>query len=273
MRRTNQLVLAGIAFFIVGVVIVLVVARNNGKSSGSSGASTDLVPVLVAKEDLASGTKGDDAIGKVEVRQVRPNERLADALTSTSELSSTRIVASFTKGEQLRSSGITAAIPSVTPPAGKEAVPVKVSFVAGGAGYISRGDFVNIYQVIPAAVTGGSGGGQPPYPSPRTELLLTKVQVLDVSIQIASLASQSTTVAAQQPQQQSRPGTADQVVVVLALATADTEKVIFGSSTESLQLYLTKVDKDAVPAGPTNGQDYQTILQQEANDALAAAGN
>lgn len=276
MRRSNQLVLAGVAFFVVGVVIVLLLARDDG--GGSSSGGTDSTPVLVAKENIDSGTKGSDAIAKVEVRQVKLSEKQPTALTSPSQLSNGRITASFAKGEQILQTGVTPALASVEAPKGYEAVPVRVPFVGGGAGYIAPGDYVNVYQVYPGVVTAANAAPDAPtptlpYSTPRTELLLTKILVLDVNTQIASLAGQSTPTTLSV---QTRPGEASSVsaptIVVLALKTADVEKVIFGSQTDNLILYLTKVDKDGTPAGPTPGEDYLTILQQEANDALAAAG-
>ncbi|MEO7556905.1 MAG: RcpC/CpaB family pilus assembly protein [Acidimicrobiales bacterium] len=274
-RRSNQLVLAGVAFFVVGVVIVLLLARDDGSPSSAGGA--DSTPVLVAKETISSGTKGADAITMVEVRQVKLTEKQPTALTSPSQLSNARISAAFAKGEQILSTGVTAALASVEAPAGFEAVPVKAPFVGAGAGYIAPGDYVNVYQVYPSAVqvvgSNGEGNLALPYSTPRVELLLTKIQVLDVNTQISSLAGQASTPTSQPVQ--SRPGEAGvstQTIVVLALKTADVEKVVFGSQADGLLIYLTKVDKDSAPAGPTPGQDYETNLQQEANDALAAAG-
>lgn len=264
MRRSNQLVLAGIAFFIVGVVIVLLVARSDNSGSSTTGANVK-VPVLVATDNLAVGTKGSDAIAKVEVKQVNAIERLPDALSSPSQLSSTRLVAAFAKGEQIRQSGLTPTVSSVTAPKGMEAVPVSVPFEAGGAGYIGPGDVVNVYQVIPDPR--GTTGPTPAYDMPRVKLLLTKVQVLDVNTQIASLAGQATTATTQQVQ--SRPAGGGPILLVLALDTADAEKVIFGSRVSPLYLYFTKVDKDSNPAGPTSGQDLLSILAQEANQAYA----
>lgn len=274
MRRSNQLVLAGIAFFVVGVVIVLLIARDDGSSSSSSSGGT--VPVLVAKEALTANTKGEEAIAKVEVKQVKASEKLPDALTSPSQLSSTRLIAAFAKGEQIRQSGLTPTIATIAPPPGKEAVPVQIPFVAGGAGYIAPGDFVNVYQVIPDIVTLLPSNGQAidpnnppptlPYSTPRAELLLTKALVLDVNTQIAALGAQATTPTTTQVQ--SRPSGGD-IIVVLALDTLDAEKIIFGSQVQGLFLYLSKVDKDGNPAGPTPGQDYLTILLEEANAAYA----
>jgi pilus assembly protein CpaB len=236
------------------------------------------VPVLVAKEALPAGTKGEEAITKVEVKQIRSTERLPDALVSPSQLSSTRLVAAFAKGEQIYQGGLVPAVASIPVPAGKEAVPVEMPYVAGGAGYVGPGDYVNIYQVVPDVVTltpqGVDLGVAPPtlpFDTPRTELLLTKVLVLDVNTVSAPLSSQqaASTTANASPQTQTRATGGSNVTVLLALDTVDVEKVIFGSKVQSLFLYLTKVDKDGAPAGPTPGQDYLTWLQEEANAAYA----
>jgi Flp pilus assembly protein CpaB len=56
-RRWNVLVVAGVACFIVGVAIVLLLARDDSDAAASR-ASADTVPVLVAKEDVTPGTTG-----------------------------------------------------------------------------------------------------------------------------------------------------------------------------------------------------------------------
>jgi Flp pilus assembly protein CpaB len=273
-RRSNQLVLAGIAFFVVGVVIVLIVGRDNGSSSSSSSGGNQTVSVLVAKEALTPGTKGADILDKVEVKQVKVTDKLADALSSPSQLSNYRLVASFAKGEQILQSGLTLTVASVAVPKGYEAVPVQMTYVAGGAGYVAPGDYVNIYQVVPAPLT--EVGTTPdaatstvPYSAPRAELLLTKVLVLDINTQVAPLSTQQATTPTTS-QVANRAAGGAEIVMLVAVNTVDAEKIIFGSQVQGLYLYVSKVDKDGNPSGPTAGQDFLTLLQQEANDAYAA---
>ena len=104
-RRWNVLVVAGIACFLVGVANVVLLARDDG-SSPSSRPASDTVPVLVAKEDIKSGTTGAEAATKVEVQHVSIAARAADALSSPSELSTQLVVAAFSKGEQIRQGGL-----------------------------------------------------------------------------------------------------------------------------------------------------------------------
>lgn len=268
MRRSNLLVFAGIAFFVVGVAIVALLARDDNKGSSSSPNSVD---VLVAKEDIPAGTNGDDATTKVEVRRVNAADRQPDALSTPSQLSNQLFTLKFSKGEQVRSGGLKqrSISPTLQVPEGKEAVAVDVPFVAGGAGYLAPGDLVNVYQVIPGPVTDFTvpGGGEPrlPFSTPHTQLVLTNVRVLDVQQQVPALNS-TTQSTPNQTGIVSRPaGSAANLTVLLALDAIDTEKVIFGSATTSpvtMQLYLTRVGDNAPPSGPTPGRDFLNVYQE-----------
>jgi len=271
-RRSNLLVLAGIAFFVVGVVIVALLQRDSGSSTSSGNGSVD---VLFAKEDLAAGTNGEDVIDKVEVRRINANDKQPDALTTPSQLSNTILTAKFSKGEQIRAGGLRArsAVPQVPVPDGKEAVAVSVQFVPGGAGYVAPGDVVNVYQVIPGPVRDATGGGaQLPYGTPRAQLLLTKVKVLDVQQQVAALngVTTSTTTPSNQTGVVSRPNaTGNQMTVLLAVDSIDAEKLVFGSTGDENYLYLTRVDDKAAASGPTPGRDFQNIFDESPEVANA----
>jgi Flp pilus assembly protein CpaB len=268
-RRSNLLVMAGIAFFVVGVVIVALLSRDSGSGTAKASGTVD---VLVAKEDIPAGTNGDDAISKVEVRRVDNADRQPDALSTPSQLSNQLFTAKFSKNEQVRSGGlkVRSISPSVQVPAGKEAIAVNVPFVAGGAGYLAPGDLVNVYQVIPSPVTDvtATGNAQLPYSTPRTQLVLTNVKVIDVQQQVAALGG--TTPTTNQTGIVSRPaGAADRLTVLLALDALDAEKVIFGSSSIGINLYLTRVGDKAAPAGPTPGRDFFNIFGEEPQVANA----
>src|SRR3954451_12391911 len=149
-RRSNLLVMAGIAFFVVGVIIVALLQRDSGSSSSSSSSTVD---VLVAKDDIAAGTNGEDATSKVEISRINASDKQPDALSTPSQLSNQIFTLKFAKGEQIRQGGLRqrSQVSQVPVPQGKEAVAVQVPFVPGGAGYLAPGDTVNVYQVIPSA--------------------------------------------------------------------------------------------------------------------------
>jgi Flp pilus assembly protein CpaB len=263
------LVIAGIAFFVVGVAIVALLSRDSG--NGSSAAGT--VDVLIAKEDIPAGTNGDDAIAKVEVQRVNAADRQPDALSTQSQLSNELFTLKFSKGEQIRSGGlqVRSISPSVQVPAGKEAVAVDVPFVAGGAGYLAPGDLVNVYQVIPGPVKDITTGAaaELPYSTPHSQLLLTNIKILDVQLQVASLGSTSAP-ATNQTGVVSRPASlTDHLTVLLALDAIDAEKVIFGSASNNLFIYLTRVGDQAAASGPTPGRDFFNIFGESPELAKA----
>ena len=138
------------------------------------------------------------------MRRINASDRQPDALSTPSQLSNQIFTLKFSKGEQIRSGGlkVRSISPSVQVPAGKEAIAVDVPFVAGGAGYLAPGDLVNVYQVIPAPVQTG-GTAELPYSTPRTQLVLTNVKVIDVQQQVAALGG--TTPATNQTGIVSRP--------------------------------------------------------------------
>jgi Flp pilus assembly protein CpaB len=261
-------VFAGIAFFVIGVVIVALLSRDNGGNNTASGTTVD---VLVAKEDIAAGTTGEDALAKVEVKRVNATERQPDALSTPSQLGNQLFTIKFIKGEQIRSGGLKVrSVSNVQVEEGKEAVAVQVPFVAGGAGYLAPGDLVNVYEVIPDVVqTVGGSASVLPYSTPHSQLLLTNVRVLDVQQQIPALAQQNTPTTDQTGVVTRPTGTITNLTVLLSLDAIDAEKVIFGSSSKGLFLYLTRVGDKAQPFGPTPGRDYFNIFEESPELAKA----
>lgn len=268
-RRSNLLVIAGIGFFVVGVVVVALLSRDNGTSQASA-ASSGTVDVLVAKEDIPAGTTGEDASSKVEVRRISSADRQPDALSTPSQLSNEILTVKFTHNEQIRSAGlrVRSKTPTVQVPQGKEAVAVSVPYVAGGAGYLAPGDLVNVYEVIPAPVN----GAPTQLDAPRTQLLLTNVKVIDIDKQVASLTAAQDT--ATQTGVATRPASSSaNLTVLLALDPVDVEKVVFGSSTSGVNLYLTRVADNAAPAGATPGRTFDNLFAESPDAANARDHN
>jgi Flp pilus assembly protein CpaB len=268
-RRSNLLVIAGIGFFVVGVVVVALLSRDNGSSS-SAAASTGTVDVLVAKEDIPAGTTGEDASSKVEVRRISSADRQPDALSTPSQLSNQILTSKFARNEQILRNGlqVRSKVPTVQVPAGKEAVAVSVPYVAGGAGYLAPGDLVNVYEVIPSAVA----GAPTQLSAPRTQLMLTNVKVLDIDRQQSPLSGTQDT--ATQTGIATRPAASNgNVTVLLALDPIDVEKVVFGSSTSGVNLYLTRVADNAAPAGATPGRTFDNLFAETPDAANARDHN
>ena len=84
----NLLVLVGVAFFVLGVIVVALLAQDNNDSSTKSATNSNTVDVLEAKEDIPAGTKGEDATTKVTVVHVNASDKQPDALIQSSILDS-----------------------------------------------------------------------------------------------------------------------------------------------------------------------------------------
>ncbi len=251
-NRSNLLVLLGIAFFVVGGIIVYVLTDDED----GGGSADSEVTVLVADADIAAGTLADDVIegGGFREENVASNQVEAGAIRSTSQLQGATFVQSFAEGQQITAGGLTALDRRFEVPAGFEAIAVQVDFVAGVAGYVSPGDRINVYGAYDTQTALGDRQ------TPRAELLLTNVEVLDVDLSIPSRRGTS-----DDPSVQRQSG--DNITYLLAVRTADAEKLVYQTQFQSM--YATLTADDAPPAGPTPGRDGENILEVEPNVAAA----
>ena len=249
MKRANLMVAVGAVLVIGGLVVALTVGRHDG-----SGAAEIKVPVLVARADLAAGQAGDDLVasGKVGIDRVPRSEATAGALAATTDVAGTILSAPVRKGDQVSGGSVRPAnlrSGSVTIPKGKQAVAVTVDFTSGAAGYAGPGDHVNIYTTI---APGRAGAKLAPF----TKLLLSDVEVLDVSTEVAPLRAASGTTTASDPPPTSR-SSSGQLTLLLALDAKHAETAIFASSFDDL--WFTVLPKGQA-ASTTPGVSDQTYL-------------
>lgn len=251
-RRSNLLVLLGIAFFVVGAVIVYLLTSDD---DGTEDITARPVSVVVGTQDIPAGALADELIeaGALKSVEVPASQVTPGAVQSLNQLQGATFIQGFAAEQQIDSTGLQLQTRTFEVPEGFEAVAVQIDFVAGAAGYVSPGDRINLYGVIRSAAGGA--------PVPRAELLLTNVEVLDVNLTIPPRRG-TTTDASSSGQR----ATGSDVTYLLALRTADAEKVIYATEAESL--YATLTADEAPPAGPTGGRDGETILADEPNDAF-----
>ncbi len=245
-KRSNVLVVLGIAFFVLGVAIVFLLLRDDDDVV-APGADAQTARVLVATQDIPPGTPGSEVLdqGWVELRTIEAGEVEPGALTSRSALAGRTIGVQIPRDAQvtqgrLRSPALREAVISI--PDGKEAVAIQVPFVPGVAGYVSQGDFVNLYTVM------RSGPG-----APVTKLIVHNVEVLDVSTEVAPRAA----TARDGDQAAGERPAGQQITYLLALDPVQAEQVIFHQSVENL--YLSLVPQGA-PEVPTPGRTYENAL-------------
>jgi len=247
--RSNLLVLLGIAFFVVGGVIVYLITNDDGDGGGSG--SSESVQVVVATTDITAGSLADDLIEENKLREVKvdPTVLVSGAIGSLNQLAGATFTQNFGANQQITQLGVQLANNRTFKiPEGFEAVAVQLDFVPGVAGYVSAGDHINLFGTV-----GGS----------RAELVLTNVEVLDVDLSIPPRRGSSTD---PDTGTSATRASAGAVTYLLSLRADDVEKVVYLTEFESL--YASLVPDDAPPAGPTPGQDGSTILEEEPNDAF-----
>lgn len=254
-RRSNVLVLLGIAFFVVGGVIVYMLTNDDGGSGGVGAAAP--VSVVVGTEDIPAGSLADDLIaaGKLQTIEINAGELSPGAVQSVNQLAGAEFVQGFAKEQQITSSGLLLQTRTFDIPEGYEAVAVQLDFVPGAAGYVNAGNRINLYGLYTTALGDRL--------APRAELLLTNVEVLDVDL---SIPPRRGTAPADPSQPAAQRASGSAVTYLLALRTVDAEKVIY--TTEFAGFYATLTRKDAPPAGPTPGRDAENILSEEPNAAV-----
>lgn len=255
-RRSNLLVLLGIAFFVVGGLIVYLILTND-EDSGDGTGPVGPVSVLVGAQDIPAGSLADDLIeaGQLKTIDIPAGELTPGAIQSINQLAGAEFVQGFAKDQQITSAGLALQNRTFEIPEGYEAVAVQIDFVAGAAGYVNAGDLINLYGLYTTPL--------PDRAVPRAELLLTNVEVLDIDLSIAPRRGSAPTDPTQPATQRASGST---VTYLLALRTDDAEKVIF--TTEFASLYATLTADEAIPAGPTPGRDAQSVLSEEPNDAF-----
>jgi Flp pilus assembly protein CpaB len=254
-RRSNLLVLLGIAFFVVGAVIVYLLTNDSNDSATDTAIAP--VSVVVGTEDIEAGSLADDLIaaGKLTTIEIPASELSPGAIQSLDQLAGAEFVQGFLKDLQITASGLQLQNRTFEIPEGYEAVAVQLDFVPGVAGYVNPGDLINLYGLYSGAVGDRL--------TPRAELLLTNVEVLDVDLSIPPRRG-TAAVDPSQPAAQRASGSA--VTYLLALRTEDAEKVIY--TTEFANFYATLTRDEAPAAGPTPGRDADTVLSEEPNVAF-----
>ncbi|MGN6695630.1 MAG: Flp pilus assembly protein CpaB [Aquihabitans sp.] len=252
-KRANVLLTAGAALLIVGIAVAASVGRSEDKE-----AAEQTVPVVVARADITAGAAGDDLVsaGKVSVKQVPESEAPADAVSNTSTLAGVVFTRAVAKGDEVTTAAIgpsTLRAASITIPKGKQAVAITVDTTAGGGGYVGAGDHVDLFTVIAPNAPGAPT-------SPMTKLLLSNIEVLDVSNEIAPRRAPTTTTAATATGEETTPtapvarSTEGQITLLLALTPKQAEQAIFATSFN--RVWFT-VLPDEAPTSTTDGVTYE----------------
>lgn len=270
-QRSNLIILFGIAFLFIGGAIVYLIVSDDDDGSVRAGSSQATQSVLVAKDDIPANTPGADAIeqGLLTTEEVAAGSQPVSVLTSVGAIENQIFAVDVTKGSTISTSQLAArSLSNIQVPEGFDGVAVTVNYANGGAGYIAPGDTVNVYGLFGQASNGDAGLdaavlGTPTH-TPRTELTLTNVTVLDVSTQQAT----SVQAAADNSENSINRGSTSQAITYfLALKPTDVERVVQLSNFADIYLSLTA--DDAPPVGDTPGADGSTVGGPVSADSAA----
>lgn len=239
-RRSNLIVILGLAVFVVGAGATYLVVRDSGDDSLTPRAGQ--VTVLYAAKPISAGTSGGSAVnqGLVKTKSIVESAKPANALTDTSQLAGRNAILGVAEGTVLTSDQFRETqtrIGTLEIPAGKTALALSLSNVPGVAGFAGAGDRINVFGLLKPDAE--RPGGQ-------AKLVMQNVQVLNVN---------GTTLVTAQGQ----PG-ASGLVFLLAVSPVEAEQLVYLTSFQ--QLYFSLVAKDTAPAAQTPGVGVGQALKQ-----------
>ena len=243
-KRSNLIVIIGVAVFVIGAGATFLVVRSGndgGKGDKTAGAAQS--SVLYAAKDIPSGITGAQAVeaGYVKTRSVAASARPGGAITDQSELAGMKAVANVPAGTLLTENQFAApqtTLGAVKIPDGKMALAVSLGPAPGVAGFAAAGDRIDIFGVLK------EGPG-----SPSAKLIMQNTEVLSVN------PSGATAVAAA-----AAAASAAAPTFLLAVTAQEAERLVFYTSFNAL--YFSLVSKDAPTVGSTPGSSAADALKQ-----------
>lgn len=272
-QRSNLIILFGIAFFLVGAVIVFLVLNDDDDGSSASVAPGQAqIQVLVAGADIPAGTVGTDVIaeGLLSTETVPAGSQPVGAITSAVELDNKIFAVPVGEGSVITAAQLSVrSLSNIQVPEGFDGVAVTIDYTAGGAGYIAPGDRVNVYGQYALGEGAGDAGFSAaavgaPLPAPRTELVLTNVLVLDVSAQQGTSIE---TTDANGNQTLGRQPLATPLTYLLALTPTDAERVM--QLTSFARLYFSLTADEAPNVADTPGVSGENVNGPVSADSAA----
>jgi Flp pilus assembly protein CpaB len=242
-KRSNLIVIIGLAVFVAGAAATFLIVRNDGDGSGASGSGA---AVLYADGAIPAGTTGGNAVdqGLVKSRSVDLDSKPANALSDPSQLVGKTAVESVPEGAILTEDQFTVPqtrLGTLKIPEGKTALAVQLNWVQGVGGFVGSGDRIDIYGVVK------EGPAAPPG-APFAKLVMQNTEVLNVNINGQSVPA-------------GQPISGDtEPIFLLAVTPQEAEHLVFLTSFQDL--YFSLVSKDAPAVGATPGTDAADTLKQ-----------
>lgn len=240
MSRRVVLLIAALLVAALGTALVFVYVNG-----ADDRALEDKQPVsiLVAKNQIASGTTIDDAqsSGSIELRDMPKDSVVSGALSSTEPIAGQVALTTIYPGQQILTTlfGATVADQAASDlaiPPGDIAVSMQFGDPARVAGFVQPGSHVAVFVTTSASTSGGTGGS-----NDFIRVLLPSALVIAVG---------PTTITPPQDATTANPEALPRALLTLGLSQKDSQKLIYASTKGSLYLGLlnakSKIDRETV---------------------------
>jgi pilus assembly protein CpaB len=241
MARRSVLLTVALLIALVGTALIVLYVQGIDKRAT---AGQELVEVLTATDTIDAGESVSAAMeaGKFEKRQVRRDDMVDGALSSTGSISDLVSLGTIYAGEQVIAPkfGTLGDTEGLIIPDDKVAISVELSDPARVAGFVNPGSDVAIFiSADPIKkMPDGSEETLPPY----TRLLLPEVQVIGVGTSSISSKTTTTDEGAQIVEEVPR------AILTLAVDQKQAEKIIYAARNAEISFALLS-DKSKVSDG------------------------
>lgn len=231
MARRTVLLMVAIMIALVGTALIVLYVRGIDQRATEG---QEMVEVLTASATIEMGEDVATAMeaGKFEKRQVRRDDLVDGALTTTSTITDSVALGAVYPGEQILAAkfGSLADADSLVIPDDKLAVSVELSDPERVAGFVNPGSEVAIFMSSDPVITlpDGTQKTLPAY----TRLLLPKVQVIGVGTTSITSTTITTEAGAEVTE------TVPQTILTVAVNQKDAEKIIFAARNSDVSFAL-----------------------------------
>ena len=251
-RQTLILVVIGVVLFVAGgaIAFVSVVNTNKNNKTPTTVSSVD-TPVLVATATIQAGTTGAQmqSQGLVVLKSIPVKNYVATDLNSTASLNDVALTTSVAQGQAIALTNLTPSTSAFTLQPGYQGATITVPGVNGLAGYLQPGSRVDVYANV-TKLSSVPASQATTIPVPCTELIMTNIEVLDVSVTSPALNAKN-----------SAAGRTVPATETLALAVTPAESQTLGFFTANESLSVVQTQKDTLPPtiGVCNGTGQYTV--------------
>jgi Flp pilus assembly protein CpaB len=251
-RQTLLLVIIGVVLFLTGGTIAFASVITGTKHQPSGPAATLSAPVAVATGDIAAGTTGESMVaqGLVSLRSIPAKDYVSTDIATLQGLSSQVLNSPVSKGHAIQSTQLTASATAISLPKGKDGATITVAGVAGLAGYLQPGVDVDVYaNITKLSANNGAIPVSANVTLPCTELVMSSVEVLDVSSVVPALSQNATSASRAVP---------SSITILMAVSPPQARLLTFMSENETLSVVQSQKGTQNPPTGACIGTGQTT---------------